>query len=120
MKSNKKIKKILILLDKEIKKQTKTKKINPKFVRILQPINYVIVATTNEIHIVISNQNLGGIINIQFIDLQHKALNLQTIIYIIERDYMYSNPFGNILSKFLFRSLTHRNTDKSKRNYRKT
>lgn len=84
----------LTLLDIEIKEQTKSKNINPKFVKILQPINYVIVATTNEIHIVISNQNLGGIVNIQFIDLQHKALNLQTAIYIIERDYMYSNPFG--------------------------
>ncbi|QFZ55528.1 hypothetical protein FEZ18_12315 [Oceanihabitans sp. IOP_32] len=89
-----KINKILSLLDKEIREQSRTKGIKPKFVKLLHPLNYAVIATTNEIHIVATNQNVGGMPNIQFIDLQDKPLNLQTAIYLAERDLMYINPFG--------------------------
>ena len=89
-----KVTKILTFFDYEIREQVKTKGINPQFVKLLHPLNYAVVATTNEIHIVATNQNVSGMLHIQFIDLKHKALNLQTAIYIIERDLMYSSPFG--------------------------
>ena len=89
-----KVNKFLILFDCEIREQVKAKGINPLFVKLLHPLNYAVVASTNEIHIVASNQHVKGMLQIQFIDLQHKALNLQTTIYIIERDFMYSSPFG--------------------------
>ena len=89
-----KINRILSFLDQEIREQTRTRGIKPEFIKLLHPINYAAIATINEIHIVATNQNVGGVQNIQFIDLQDKSLNLQTIISLVEKDLLYSNPFG--------------------------
>jgi hypothetical protein len=89
-----KVNKILKFLDEEIREQTRKKAIPPKFVKLLHPLNYAVIVTINDIHIVATNQNVGGMPNIQFIDLQDKALNLQTALFLAERDLMYSNAFG--------------------------
>jgi hypothetical protein len=82
------------LLDKEIREQSRKKDIPPKFVKLLHPLNYAVIVTDKEVIIVATNQNVGGMTNIQFIDMQDKSLNLQTAIFLIERDLMYSNAFG--------------------------
>jgi len=91
---NKKIGKVLELLDKEIREQTRKKGISPKFVKLIQPINYAVIVTFSEVHIVATNQNVGGMPSIHYIDIQNESLNLQTSIFIVERDLMYSNAFG--------------------------
>jgi hypothetical protein len=106
-----KVNKFLTLFDCEIREQVKEKGINPLFVKLLHPLNYAVVATTNEVHIVATNQNVSGILHIQFIDLNHKALNLQTTIYIIERDLMYSSPFGISFPNF-YLELSESNKEK--------
>jgi hypothetical protein len=89
-----KIDKVLTLLDKEIREQTRQKSIAPKFVKLLHPLNYAVFVTDKEVIVVATNQNVGGMPNIQFIDMQDKSLNLQTAIFLVERDLMYSNAFG--------------------------
>ncbi len=89
-----KVNKILNFLDKEIREQSRQKSIPPKSVKLLHPINYTIIATISEIHIVATNQNVGGMPNIKFIDLQDKNLNIQNSIFIVERDLMYYEAFG--------------------------
>ena len=81
-----KVNKILEFLDKEIREQTRQKGIPSKFVKLLHPLNYAVIATSNEIHIIATNQNVGGMPNIQFIDLQDRDLNLQTAIFLAERE----------------------------------
>lgn len=89
-----KVNKILTLLDTEIREQARQKGIPPKFVKLLHPLNYAVIVTDKEVIIVATNQNVGGMPNIQFIDMQDKSLNLQTAIFLAERDLMYSNAFG--------------------------
>lgn len=89
-----KVNKILTLLDTEIREQTSQKGIPPKFVRLLHPLNYSVIVTDTEVIIVATNQNVGGMPNIQFIDMQDKSLDVQTAIFLAERDLMYSNAFG--------------------------
>jgi hypothetical protein len=96
-----KVNKLLQFIDNEVREQTRQKKIVPKFVKLLHPLNYAVIVDIKDIYIVATNQNVGGVPNIQFIDMQDKQLNLQTTIYLAERDLLYLNAFGISFSKMI-------------------
>jgi len=94
-----KINKFLEFLDKEIREQTRLRRIPPIKVKLLHPINYTIIVTKNEVHVVVTDQNVGGLPNVQFIDWQDKLIDLKTSIAIVERDLMYVNALGFTFQK---------------------
>lgn len=88
------INKFLGYLDEEITTRTREEGIPPKYLRILQPLNYVVLVSSSEIILVATNNNVGGLPNIKFIDVKADLINLQSAIFLVERDLFYTDTFG--------------------------
>jgi len=65
------------------------------FIRIMKPINALIVLSQTEIHYVFTNKGVGGTPKIAHADFRSKTgLSLQTAIALAERDLVYEDCFG--------------------------
>lgn len=93
----------LELIDKEVAALAKQKGLVVRDIKLLHPINYCVIVTDQFIQIVATNQNVGGMPHIQYIDLQDQQINLQTAIFLAERDLAYTNAFGISFSKELLK-----------------
>lgn len=83
-----------MLLDKHVALAAREKGLFPAQVRLLQPFHYCVVVNDDEVFVVVSNQNVGGLPMHQYIDWSGKEMNLQSAVFLVERDLSFQNAFG--------------------------
>lgn len=89
-----KLKKFFVILDKSIREKTQQQGLMPNMVKFLHPINFVVFETINDIKIIATNQNVGGVPHVSFQDFKTQNITLEQCAYLVQRDLMYQNPFG--------------------------
>jgi len=89
-----KIAAFLKLIDKHIAEISRAKGLFPAQVRLLQPLNYCVFVSDQDVFIVVSNQNVGGMPRQQFVDWTGKDINMQAAVFIVQRDLAFEKSFG--------------------------
>lgn len=89
-----KLNKFFAVLDKSIRETTQQRRLTPNFVKFLHPINYVVFETINDFKIIATNQNVGGMPQVNFQDFKTQNITLEQCAFLVQRDLMYQNPFG--------------------------
>lgn len=84
---------LLKLMDKHVARNAREQGLFPAQVRLLQPLNFCVLATDEEVFVVVSNKNVGGMPRHQFVDWSGKDMNLQAAAFIVQRDLAFENPF---------------------------
>jgi hypothetical protein len=85
---------ILGLLDRSVATFARENRLTPTQVRLLRPCNYCAIVNDDAVFVVVSNIHAGGIPSQTYIDWSGKPLNLQTAIFLAERDLSYEGAFG--------------------------
>jgi hypothetical protein len=88
------INKILGLIDRSVAELAQKKNLSPSLVRLLRPCSFCVLVNDEFVFVVASNIHAGGIPGHIYIDWSGKPLNLQTAIYLAERDLSFERAFG--------------------------
>lgn len=89
-----KLSKFFVILDKAIREETQKNNLTPNLVKFMHPINFVVFVTINDVKIIATNQNVGGMPNVNFLDFKTNQISIEQCIFLVERDLMYQNPFA--------------------------
>jgi hypothetical protein len=90
---------ILGLMDRFVAQFAREKGLAPSQVRLLRPCNFCAIVNDDSVFVVVTNVNVGGISNYQYIDWSGKPMNLQTAVFLAERDLSYERAFGFTFSR---------------------
>jgi hypothetical protein len=88
------INKILQLIDRSVEELAREKQLSPSQVRLLRPCNFCVLVNDETVFVIVSNIQAGGIPGHMYINWSGKPLNLQTAIFLVERDLSYEKAFG--------------------------
>ena len=82
------------MLDKQIGEQSKARGLLPVHVKLLQPLHKFVFFGDPTIFVVLSIHDLGGVSLEQFRDWSGKPMNMETAIFLCERDVGFKDAFG--------------------------
>lgn len=88
------INQILGSVDRSVAELARENHLAPSQVRLLRPCNFCVIANDESLFVVVSNIHAGGIPGRMYLDWSGKPLNLQTAIFLAERDLSYEGAFG--------------------------
>lgn len=89
-----KIDKVFSMLDQKIDELSKAKGLSVDQVRILQPLHCCVLVGDVEIFVVLAVHNVGETSIEQFLDWSGKQMNMETAIFLAERDLSFKSAFG--------------------------
>ena len=92
--TRKQIDDLFSLLDDEIRKFSDAKDLSTNQVRLLQPLHCCMLVGDKDIFVIIAVHELGGISRRNYLDLSSKEMNIETGIYLAERDLGFQDAFG--------------------------
>jgi hypothetical protein len=81
-------------VDEHVARISQERRLFPAQVKLLQPVNFCVIASDREVFVVASNRNTGGMPRQQFIDWTGKDMNLQVALHLAQRDLALEEPFG--------------------------
>ena len=88
------IDKVFKILDQKVSDLSKAKGLLPAQVKLLQPLHQCILVGDVSIFVVLSLHDLGGVSTEQFVDWSGKPMNMETAIFLVERDLGFKDAFG--------------------------
>ena len=95
------INQILKLIDRSVAELAQTNHLSPSQVRLLRPCSFCVLVNDDSVFVIVSNIHAGGIPGHMYMDWSGKPLNLQTAIFLAERDLSYEGAFGFTFPKQL-------------------
>ena len=87
------------MIDKYVAELAREKRLFSDQVRLLQPLNFCAIVGDDQIFIVATNKNAGGIPRQQFIDWSGKQMDMQSALFIAERDLSFEDAFGLVFDR---------------------
>lgn len=87
------------LLDAEIAQLADEKNLATAQVRLLRPSSICVLVSDQELFVVATNINVGGMANHWYLDWTGKEMNLPTAVYLAERDLAFEQAFGFSFSR---------------------
>ena len=93
-KVEKSIENILSMLDRKIDEIAKKRNLFPSHIRVLQPLHICVLIGDLEVFVILSVHDVGGISELKYLDWSGKRINLQTAIFLVERDLAWQDAFG--------------------------
>ena len=88
------IRNIFSMLGRKIDELAQQRQLFPSQLRILQPLHRCVLVGDKEIFVVLSVHDIGGVSELQYLDWSGRRINLQTAIWLVERDLAWQNAFG--------------------------
>ena len=92
--TRKQIDDLFSILDEKVRKFSDARGLSPNQVRLLQPLHCCMLVGDIEIFVVIAVHDLGGISRRNYLDFSGKEMNIETEIFLAERDLGFQNAFG--------------------------
>ena len=89
-----KINQFFSILDKEIRELSKIRDLFPAQVKLLQPLHRCVLVGDVKILVVLAVHDVGGVSTDRFSDFSGQEINMQTAIFLAERDLGFRNAFG--------------------------
>lgn len=96
------INQVLRLIDRSVAALAQENHLAPSQARLLRPCNFCAIANDDSVFVVVSNIHAGGIPGHMYLDWSGKPMNLQTAIFLAERDLSYEGAFGFTFLRQLF------------------
>ena len=89
-----KINKVFSMLDQKIDELSQAKDLSVNQVKILQPLHCCVFVGDIEVFVVLAVHNVGETSMLKFVDWSGKKMNMETAIFLVERDLALKNVFG--------------------------
>ena len=90
----KQIDQVFSILDKIISELSGTRGLVRSQVKLLQPLHQCILVGDSEIFVILSVHELGVMSTVQHMDWTGKRMNMETAVFLAERDLGFKDPFG--------------------------
>ena len=98
----KQITQVFSMLDRKISELSKARGLFPAQVKLLQPLHCCVLVGDVEIFVVLAVHDVGGMAIRNVLDWSGKKINMETAIYLAERDLAFRNPFGFKFERAVF------------------
>ena len=92
---------VLSRMDSFVAEKAQNRRLVASQVRLLRPCNLCAIVDDSNVHIVLTNINVGGLPIHRYIDLTDKHLDLQSAIFLVNRELAFEQPFGFSFSRGL-------------------
>ena len=88
------IDKVFSMLDRQIGELSKARGLLPAQVKMLQPLHKCVIVADTNILVVLSVTDLGVVYTDKFVDWSDKPTNMETAIFVVQRDLGFKDAFG--------------------------
>ena len=88
------IREVFSIFDRQVDELSKANGLLPAQVKLLQPLHKCVIVGDVDIFVILSVTELGVVYTYKYIDWSDKPTNMETAIFVVQRDLGFKDAFG--------------------------